>query len=76
MRKVILAGAILGGLIAPAAAQTVTEYYIVRNPETKRCTIVTERPTTTTTVIVGDRGFKTRTEAESGLKTTKICTSD
>ena len=76
MRKVILAGAILGGLIAPSAAQTVTEYYIVRNPETKRCTIVTERPTTTTMVIVGDRAFKTRTEAESGLKTTKICTSD
>lgn len=76
MRKFLIAGAIVGGLIVPAAAQTVTEYYIVRNPETKRCTIVTERPTATTTVIVGDRGFKTRTEAESGLKTTKICTSD
>jgi hypothetical protein len=76
MRKLLIAGAIVGGLIVPAAAQTVTEYYVVRNPETKRCTIVTERPTATTTVIVGDRGYKTRTEAEGGLKTTKICSSD
>jgi hypothetical protein len=45
MRKLLIAGAIVGGLIVPAAAQTVTEYYVVRNPETKRCTIVTERPT-------------------------------
>jgi hypothetical protein len=76
MRKFIIAGAIVGGLIAPAVAQTVTEYYIVRNPETKRCSIVTERPTTTTTVIVGDRAFKTRTEAETSLRTTKVCTVD
>ena len=76
MRKFIIAGAIVGGLIAPAVAQTVTEYYIVRNPETKRCSIVTERPTTTTTVIVGDRAFKTRAEAETSLRTTKVCTVD
>jgi hypothetical protein len=76
MRKFIIAGAIVGGLIAPAVAQTVTEYYIVRNPETKRCSIVTERPTTTTTVIVGDRAFKTRSEAETSLRTTKVCTVD
>ena len=76
MRKFIIAGAVVGGLIAPAAAQTVTEFYIVRNPETKRCSIVTERPTTTTTVIVGDRAFKTRSEAETSLRTTKVCTVD
>jgi hypothetical protein len=74
MRKLLIAGAIAGGLVAPAAAQTVTEFYIVRNPETKRCTIVSERPTTTTMVIVGDRAFKTRTEAETSLRTTKVCT--
>lgn len=75
MHKLILAGAVLGGLVVPAAAQTVTEYYVVRDPSTKRCTVVTERPKATTIVIVGDRAYKTRTEADGVIKT-KVCTTD
>lgn len=75
MRKVLVAGAILAGLVFSASAQTtVTEYYVVRDDSTKKCTIVTERPTVTTMVIVGERGYKTRTEAEGTIKTTKTCT--
>jgi hypothetical protein len=58
-------------------AQTMvgTEYYVVRDPATKKCTIVDKKPTTTTTIV--DNGiFKTRTEAESGMKTMKVCTTD
>jgi hypothetical protein len=41
------------------------------NTSTKKCTIVV---TTTTTVIVGDgKLFKTRTEAETGMETIKVC---
>jgi hypothetical protein len=72
----------LTALIAFAAtsalAQTTTvheEYYVVRDPHTKRCTIVDEKPTTTTTIV--DHGtFKTRSEAETGIKTIKVCTDD
>ena len=46
----------------------------MQDTKTKRCTIVDKKPTTTTTVTqVGPVAFKTRTEAESGIKTIKVC---
>ena len=43
---------------------------------TKRCTIVEQRPTTQTTVIVGDGTvYTSRTEAEGAMRTTKVCES-
>jgi hypothetical protein len=41
---------------------------------TKKCIIVDKKPTTTTAVVVGDgKVFKTRTAAETGMKTIKVC---
>ncbi|HEU4887270.1 MAG TPA: hypothetical protein VFV49_05240 [Thermoanaerobaculia bacterium] len=52
------------------------DFYIVQDTSTKRCQIVEQRPTsTTTTTIVGDGMFKTRVEAESAMKTVKVCES-
>jgi hypothetical protein len=62
--------------VVPAAAQTTTDYYVVQNVKTKKCTIVEKRPTSTTEFTVLGNGFKTRTEAESGMKTEKICTTN
>jgi len=51
------------------------EFYVLRDTTTKKCTIVQQQPTTTTTTVVGDGTvYKTRTEAETGMKTTKVCT--
>lgn len=75
MRLLLVASVLFAG-VGSLAAQSVTEYYVVRNPDTKRCTIVSERPTSTTMVVVGDRAYKTRTDAEASVKTTKICTDD
>jgi hypothetical protein len=68
--------AISGAAMIPAAAQTTTEYYVVQDVKTKKCTIVDKRPTTTTECTVLGNGFKTRTEADGGMKTEKICTSN
>jgi hypothetical protein len=38
--------------------------------------VVDKKPTTTTTTVVGNGTFKTKTEAEAGLKTTKVCTEN
>lgn len=43
---------------------------------TKKCTIVDKKPTSTTTTIVDNGTFKTRTEAETGMKTIKVCTEN
>jgi hypothetical protein len=69
--KIVLASALLVSIAAPAFA---AEYYVVQDVKTKKCTIVEQKPTSTTTVTqVGPIAFKTRTEAESGMKKEKIC---
>jgi hypothetical protein len=63
---------------AVSAAQTAVaaEFYVVRDATTKKCTVVDTKPTTTTTTIVDNGTFKTRTEAETSMKTMKVCTSN
>ena len=73
--KTFIAGVIVLGLSVPAFAQTT--YYVVQDVKTKKCTIVDKKPTTTTTTVVGDGVvYKTRTEAETGMKSIKVCTTN
>ena len=49
----------------------------MQDTATKKCTIVDKKPTVTTSVAVGDgKVYATRTEAETGMKTVKVCTSN
>jgi hypothetical protein len=48
----------------------------VQDASTKKCTIVDKKPTVTTTTVVGDGVYKTRTEAETAMKTVKVCTTN
>jgi hypothetical protein len=73
MKKLLLSG-VLAFAATGAYAQTTTEFYVVRDATTKKCTIVDKRPTTTTTTVVDNGVFKTRTEAETSMKTMKVCT--
>lgn len=72
--KTVIAAALLASVAAPAFAQS---FYIVQDVKTKKCTITETKPTTTeTTVVSGDTVYKTRAEAETGIKTVKVCTSN
>jgi len=72
MKKLIVCGALAAFALGTQAASA-AEFYIVRDATTKKCTVVDTRPTTTTTTVVGDGVYKTKTEAESAVKTTKVC---
>ena len=72
MKKLIMAGAAVLYMTSAGFAQT-AEFYVVRDSTTKKCTIVDKKPTTTTTTIVDNGTFKTRTEAETSMKTMKVC---
>jgi hypothetical protein len=76
LSKYLIGAALASVLVVSASAQTVTEYYVVQDTATKRCTIVDKRPTTTTIVQVGPVAFKTRSEAEAGMKTITVCSSN
>jgi hypothetical protein len=73
MKKLLLASAVVAFTFTSAYAQT-TEYYVVRDASTKKCTVVDKKPTTTTTTVVDNGIFKTKTEAETGMKSMKVCT--
>ena len=75
MTKTLFAAALAVAFSASAFAQT-TEYYVVQDTATKKCTIVDKKPTATTTTVVDNGIFKTRTEAETGMKTIKVCSSN
>lgn len=79
-----IAALMSAALAAPAFAQSpttgtkpATTFYIVQDATTKRCTVMQQRPTATTMTIVGGdtMAYKTETEAQTALKTTKACTN-
>lgn len=73
--RIALAAALVVAVSTSALAQT--QFYVVQDVKTKRCTIVDKKPTATTEVtVLGNTVYKTRTEAESGMKSVKVCTSN
>ena len=72
--KTFVVAAAMMAITAPAFAE---EFYVVQDAKTKKCTITETKPTSTEmTVVSGNTVYKTRSEAESGMKTTKVCTSN
>jgi hypothetical protein len=71
--KTIAVAAVIMTIAAPAFAEG---FYVVQDAKTKKCTITETKPTTTeTTVVSGDTVYKTRSEAETGMKTVKVCST-
>lgn len=76
MKKLLMVGTLVFAASAVAETAVAAEFYVVRDATTRKCTVVDSKPTTTTTTIVDNGTFKTRTEAETGMKTIKVCTTD
>ena len=72
-----LAGAFIVGVALSAGAQTTTttSYYVVQDAKTKKCEIVDQKPVAKEMTVVGGDGviYHTRVEAETALKTVKVC---
>lgn len=63
LRNVTIAAILLASTTAALSA----EFYVVRGAD-KKCTVVEKKPVDKTVVVVGDRAFVTREEAEKQLK--------
>jgi carbamate kinase len=71
----VVAVSLAAAFVAPALAAD--SYYIVQDVKTKKCTVTETKPTSAeTTVVSGDTVYKTKSEAQSGIKTTKVCTTE
>lgn len=67
--RILLAGALVTAFTGTAMA----DFYVVENPTTHKCSVVSQKPTTTTETVVGNTVYKTQSEAETGMKTIKVC---
>jgi hypothetical protein len=70
MKRMLIAAA---GLMVAAPAFA-GEFYIVRDGDDKECRIVETRPSEETVIVVGERAYVTREEAEREL--TLVCKRD
>jgi hypothetical protein len=80
LKRIVTSTAVIAALTLPALgalAQGAASFYIVQDVKTKKCTIVDKKPVATEATIVGPEGtlYKTRTEAETAMKTVKVCTT-
>jgi hypothetical protein len=73
--KLVAAAALVASFAAPAFAAD--EFYVVQDVKTKKCTVVDKKPTESSMTVVSPSGtvYKTRAEAEAGMKTVKVCSS-
>jgi hypothetical protein len=69
--QILMAGAMLAAVASPAFADS---YWVVQGPD-HHCSIVDKRPVTKETTVVSPDGttYTTRTEAETGMKSIKVC---
>ncbi|EJN16227.1 hypothetical protein PMI42_00197 [Bradyrhizobium sp. YR681] len=74
--KTVAAATLIAAFVTPAFAAD--EFYVVQDVKTKRCTIIDKKPVDTTMTVVSPSGtvYKSRTEAEAGMKTVKVCTTN
>lgn len=70
--KLKLAAAALALVIAtPAFA---AEYYVVQSASSKKCSIVSKKPTSDKATLVGNgTAYKSKKEARSALKSADVC---
>jgi hypothetical protein len=64
MLKYVIAIGVAVGVATPALS---AEYYVVRGPD-KKCIVVETKPVDKTIVVIGDKAYLTRDEAEKNIK--------
>jgi hypothetical protein len=72
--KLVAAAVLVASFAVPAFAAG--EFYVVQDAKTKKCTVVDKKPTEASTVVSpAGAVYKTKAEAEAGMKTVKVCSS-
>ena len=78
-KSFVMSTAVIAALALPvgAFAQGETAFYIIQDVKTKKCTVVDKKPVATEATVVGPDGaiYKTKTDAETAMKTVKVCTT-
>lgn len=75
MKTILIANCVAVLAITAASAETrsSTEYFVVLDTKTKTCAVADKKPKTKTLKVVGDATYRTKAEAENGMKIIKVC---
>jgi hypothetical protein len=75
MKKVVITSAVAIFAMTSAHAQTKvpTNFYVVQDSTTKTCSVVDTKPVSSTTTVVENGEFPTKEQAETAIKTIKVC---
>ena len=75
MKKLFVTSALAVLAVTAAHAQTKvpTNFYVVQDSATKKCSVVDTKPTSSTMTVVDNGEFPTKDQAETAIKTMKVC---
>jgi hypothetical protein len=77
LKRLATSTAVIAALALPvgAFAQGATAFYIIQDAKTKKCSVVDKKPVAAEATIVGPDGtvYKTKADAETAMKTAKVC---
>ncbi|MFX5340180.1 hypothetical protein ABTD27_19450, partial [Acinetobacter baumannii] len=73
--KLLAVAALVASFAAPAVAADA--FHVVQDAKTKKCSVVDKKPTDSSVIDVSPAGavYKTKAEAEAGMKTIKACSA-
>jgi len=71
MKKYLIAGLLVAGLVTPAVAAS--EYYVAQDTTSHKCSVVSKKPDGTKEIMLGTDGFKSKSEAHSAMKNMTQC---
>ena len=69
-RAYLITGLVLAAIVIPAAAAT--DYYVIKDMTSKKCSVSNKKPDGTKTMMIG-MAYKTKAEADKGLKASAEC---
>jgi hypothetical protein len=70
MKKYVIAGLLVAGLVTPAFA---AEFYVAQNATSHKCSVMSKKPDGKTMMMLGTEGFKTKSDAETAMKGMTEC---
>lgn len=78
LKRLATSTTVIAALALPVGAYAqATAFYIIQDAKTKKCSVVDKKPVATKATIVGAEGvtYKTKAEAETAMKTVKVCST-
>jgi hypothetical protein len=70
MKKYVIAGLLVAGFVTPAFA---AEFYVAQNATSHKCSVMSKKPDGKTMMMLGNEGFKTKSDAETAMKGMTEC---